>query len=397
MGTVCRHRDDRAVERQAAHRAEELGIPEGEDPAVGCHQPVALTVRCRRHRHDRLIEMDVPRRTEEPGVAEGEEPPIGRHLPIPSPTWGRGEADNALSQRLAAHGAVEGRITEGEQTTVRRNLPVPAAAGCRRHPDHRQCERLAAHRAEEPGIPEGEDPAVSRPVPVAPSIGRRRHGDDGRVQVARRSGRQPSVELRVLMEHRPRPESEPVPRRARHHVVLHDPFVGRAVAGDRDPDRAARVHGDHRGVLEGDRPCPQDRHQLRGLAIEDLESRRGRNEHVVVTRSGQIGERDAADDAPRRRHGPPGECGTGCTVERPDPSARPGVHPFDHLLAAVSEDVTDSGAAHGVAAQIDPPCDVAVGVRGEQHVRIRCSWPIGPGAERDSHGTAPEKVAHGRR
>ena len=60
----------------AAGRAVEAGVAEGEDPAVGGHQPVALAVGGRGHAHDGLVEGEATDRPVEAGVTESEDRPV---------------------------------------------------------------------------------------------------------------------------------------------------------------------------------------------------------------------------------------------------------------------------------------------------------------------------------
>ena len=52
VGRVAAMPDDRLVEPGAAHRAVEAGVAEGEDAAVGGHQPVPAAVGGGRHAHE---------------------------------------------------------------------------------------------------------------------------------------------------------------------------------------------------------------------------------------------------------------------------------------------------------------------------------------------------------
>src|SRR5207302_282856 len=102
-----RHGDDRLVQLYVPGRALEQGVAEGEDAAVGRHQPVAAAVVGRSHAHDRLVQLDVARAAEEPAVAEGEDPPVGRHVPVPLAVRSVGHADDGLVE-----GDVPGRAEE---------------------------------------------------------------------------------------------------------------------------------------------------------------------------------------------------------------------------------------------------------------------------------------------
>ena len=67
----------------AARRAEEAGVSEAEDPAVGGDQPVAVAVRGGGDPHDGLVEDDVAGRAEEAGGTEVEHPAIGGDQRVP--------------------------------------------------------------------------------------------------------------------------------------------------------------------------------------------------------------------------------------------------------------------------------------------------------------------------
>ncbi len=71
----------------AAHRPVEGGVAEGEEAAVGGHQPVALAVGRGGHAHHRLVQTHASGRPVEAGVTEGEEAAVGGHLPIALAVW----------------------------------------------------------------------------------------------------------------------------------------------------------------------------------------------------------------------------------------------------------------------------------------------------------------------
>ena len=153
-----------------AGRTEEPAVvAEGEDAAVGGHQPVAVAVGGGRHAHHRLGEPDgrpwsrgrrrrrrrrcrrrrpptssrrrrgwwpsrprawrAPLRPVEPwksGVAEGEDAAVGGHQPVAAPVGGGGHAHDGLGERDVARRAVEARIAEGEDAAVGGHQPVAA-------------------------------------------------------------------------------------------------------------------------------------------------------------------------------------------------------------------------------------------------------------------------------
>src|SRR5436190_30612 len=79
-------------------RALELRVPEGEDPAVLGHEPVALARVRRRHADDRLGQLDVAGRALEGCVSEGEDPAVLGHEPVPVAGGRRRHADDRLGQ-----------------------------------------------------------------------------------------------------------------------------------------------------------------------------------------------------------------------------------------------------------------------------------------------------------
>ena len=73
-----RHSHHRTVELGPAFGPEEAGVAEGEDSAVGRHEPVAVAIGIRRHADDGLVQAGAAFGPEEAGVAEGEDPAVGR-------------------------------------------------------------------------------------------------------------------------------------------------------------------------------------------------------------------------------------------------------------------------------------------------------------------------------
>src|SRR5581483_4184041 len=82
-------RDDGGLQGLTAGGAEEGGVSEGEDAAVGGREPVAPAGRRRGHAHDRLVQGDGARRAVEAGVAEGEDAAVRRREPV-APSGGSG-------------------------------------------------------------------------------------------------------------------------------------------------------------------------------------------------------------------------------------------------------------------------------------------------------------------
>src|SRR5581483_480400 len=120
--------------------AEEARVPEGEDPAVRGHQPVALARRRGRHPHDRLRQDHRTGRAEEPGVTEGEDAAVRGHQPVALARRGGGHRDHRPVEPLPSHRPVERRPAEGEDAAVGGGQPrAPVGRGRRRRPaGHRQ-------------------------------------------------------------------------------------------------------------------------------------------------------------------------------------------------------------------------------------------------------------------
>src|SRR5271166_3151965 len=78
------HPHDGLVEGLGAHGTVELCVLVAEDAPVRGHEPVAAPVGGGRHANDRLVEGDVPHRAEERGV-EAERAPVGGDQPVALP------------------------------------------------------------------------------------------------------------------------------------------------------------------------------------------------------------------------------------------------------------------------------------------------------------------------
>ncbi len=112
----------------------EDGVPEGEHPAVGGHQPVAASVRGGLDAHDGLVQVHGTGGPVEAGVPEGEHPAVGGHLPIPEPVAGGVDAHGGLVQVHGTGRPVEGGLPEGEDAPVGALQPVPGPVGDGRGP-----------------------------------------------------------------------------------------------------------------------------------------------------------------------------------------------------------------------------------------------------------------------
>ena len=180
--------DDGGPQVQVAGAAEEGGVAEREDPAVGSSQPVALPARRGRHAHDRLHGGIAADAAVERRVTEGEDAAVGGDEPVALPGRRGGHADDGLVERGAARGAEEGRVAEGEDAAVGGDEPValPRRRGC--GADDGLVELEVAGRAEQWDA-EVEDTAVGgdQPVPTPQGAGDDRHDGLVELQAPRRA------------------------------------------------------------------------------------------------------------------------------------------------------------------------------------------------------------------
>src|SRR5258706_540625 len=88
------------VELELARGPEEAGVAEGEDAAVGGHEPVAVAGGRGRHAHDRLVQPQVAGRPGEGGVAEGEDAAVTGDEPVaPGGRAGGGQRSHSAGER----------------------------------------------------------------------------------------------------------------------------------------------------------------------------------------------------------------------------------------------------------------------------------------------------------
>ncbi len=292
---------------------------------------------------------------------------------------------------------MEGGVTEGEDAPVGGDQPVAPAVGCGRHSHHRSIEGETTGRTVEGGVTEGEDAPVSGNVQVPLPVGGRRHPHDGLVEMTGGGLRQDTGQLRILMEHRPRPLPERVTARSGDFIVLDDALVVGTVSGDGDADAPVGIDGHHRGVLEPDRPGTQGGHHRGAATVINYEAGRGRDQDIVIAGSGQVGGRDPTDDPARGRLRPSGQWCTVRPVEYPHGSTRSGVGPLDHFHRAVTSHVTDGRAVNRVAAQVGLPHDVAMGIRSEHRVGVGCPRKVRTGSEGDTGRASGQETPHRRR
>ena len=79
----------------AAHRPEERGVAEAEDPPVGGRHPVAGAGRGGGHAHHRLVEVGAAHRALERGVSLGEDAAVGGRHPVAARSVGGGRCGPA--------------------------------------------------------------------------------------------------------------------------------------------------------------------------------------------------------------------------------------------------------------------------------------------------------------
>ena len=341
------------------------------------------------------------------GVAEGEHPAVGRHQPVPAAV-GRGRhADDGLVEVNGPGGTVELRRAEGEHPAVGGHQPVAPAVGRHGHAHDRLVERDVAGAAAVPLAPEGEHPAVGGHGQIA--VGRRRGYLACRHLRRGRPGE--PAQLRIVMELRPSPglgdqgAVGAVDREVLHHAL--DVVVGAVrdseVPGHRDADGAVGVIGDQGRVLESvdlpgrhpavARPVVHVDQLGPGLPVENLEACGRGDDHILVAVPTQVGCRHRADDPADRRDLP--DDGAGAGVEGPH---RTGavvlVGALYHGEPAVPLHVGQGRAPAGGAVELLAPDRVAARVEHLDRVlvatRVEGSRPGGnaersPGQDR-AHG-----------
>ena len=152
------------------------GVPEGEDPAVGRHEPVALAGRRRRHAdHGRVEALAAhgaeERRRPRRRRCRRRKPPSSSPGPSASPRF-----PPPVHRELAAHRAEEGRTAVVEDAAVTRRQPVAAGVASGRSHDRRvelQTGRVTgAHE-----VTEGEQPAERGQHRVAALVDARKQAD----------------------------------------------------------------------------------------------------------------------------------------------------------------------------------------------------------------------------
>ena len=174
------------------------------------------------------------------------------------------------------------------------------------------------------------------------------------------------------------------------------------VPGHRDADDAAGVVGDQGRVLEPvDLPHRHpaiagpvvDMDQFGpGLPVEDLESRRGGHDHILVAVPAQIGRRHRADDRADRRHPP--DHGAVAGVEGPHRSGATSlIGAFDEGELPVPPYVGQGGAPTGGAVERVAPDLIAPRVEHLDGVLV-APRVEGAGARGDAECTTGKDRAH---
>src|SRR5436309_828148 len=127
----CGHGDDGLGELEIAGRAQEGGVAEGEDAAVGGDEPVALAGGRGGHGDDGLGQLEVAGGAKELGVAEGEDAAVGREQPVALARGPGRHGDDGLVQLEVTGGALEAGGAEGEDAAVGGDQTVALARGHR--------------------------------------------------------------------------------------------------------------------------------------------------------------------------------------------------------------------------------------------------------------------------
>src|SRR6185437_14848343 len=114
------------------------------------------------------MERGGPHRAVEPGIAEGEHPAIGPDQVVALAVGGDGYTDDRGIQMGATQGSVE-RWAEGEHSAVSASQPI-AFAGAGGYTDDGGVEVKAASRAMEGGHTKRECSAVSASQPITREV-----------------------------------------------------------------------------------------------------------------------------------------------------------------------------------------------------------------------------------
>jgi len=154
----------------AAGRAIEPGVPKAKT-RHRTRQPVALAVGSGRHGHDGLGQMVAAGRAIEPGVTEGEDPAIGRDQPVALAVPGRHRSNIGLTR---ATPPVEpwNPALRRRRPAVGRDQPVATRIRAGRHAHDRFVQGDATSGSAEADVAEVEHAAIGRDQPVAGWRGR---------------------------------------------------------------------------------------------------------------------------------------------------------------------------------------------------------------------------------
>src|SRR5206468_3887077 len=115
-GRGGRHADDGLCELEVAGGAEEGGVAEGEDAAVGGQQPVALAGGRCGHADDGLGELEVAGGARELGGAEGEDAAVGGNQTV---ALARGHRSGNPGDGAASRSGVRAGTLTGSGTWTR--------------------------------------------------------------------------------------------------------------------------------------------------------------------------------------------------------------------------------------------------------------------------------------
>src|SRR5438309_2402426 len=166
LGLEPGHPHHRLVELGGPGGAVELAVPEGEDAAVGGHEPVAVAGPGGCHADDRLVQGGGARRAEELGVAEAEYSAVGGHEPVAVARWRGRRPHDGLVEDGAALGSEELGVPEAEDSAVRGYEPVARgtrpAGGSGRRRGRRGGRRRRTLNLAHPAVERVTDKEVAR-------------------------------------------------------------------------------------------------------------------------------------------------------------------------------------------------------------------------------------------
>ena len=221
-------------------------------PSAG-HQPVAAAVGGGGHAHDGLVQRDAAHRAVEGGVTEGEHAAVQGHQPVAPSVGGGGHAHDRSLEDQGAERAVEPGGPGGEDAAVGRGQPVAPGRRRRRvgrHGHHHRGQRARRRRVEGRGVAEGDDPATAvdmgrgsarwdggrRPMSAQEAPGRQGHDDGHRQGRRTRWPRGPARGSVRSRSHPPQQVRRPAPPNGGRapdtcSATFGDPLYRRAASG----------------------------------------------------------------------------------------------------------------------------------------------------------------------